>query len=139
MYKRQGQGDALAHAAGELVGSQVGGVAQVDEAQQLPGTPPTLPRGHTGEPESELLVDHFRLPVFLICAALAEAGYEVADPLWAGGGFCGSLDDPEVLYGRAETTDTEVAVRLIADGRSHAEDFAAATAHPVPPLSLKHI
>lgn len=92
--------------------------------------------GLLGEPESELLVDHFRLPVFLICAALAEAGYEVADPLWAGGGFCGSLDDPEELYGRAETTDTEVAVRLIADGRSHAEDFAAATAHPVPPPEL---
>ena len=49
-----GQGDALAHAAGELVGSQVGGVVEVDEAQQLPGTLPTLPRGHTGEAEGEL-------------------------------------------------------------------------------------
>lgn len=118
-------------------------VATLEHAEDAVGVFPILfsaelpnALGLLDEPASELLADHFRLPVFLICAALAEAGYEVADPLWAGEGYCGSLEDPDVLFSRAETTDSEVAVRLIADGRSHAADFAAATAHPVPPAAL---
>lgn len=86
--------------------------------------------GLAGEPESELLFDHFRLPALLICQALNEAGYEVADPLWAGLGHCGSLEDPAVTFDRSVSTEAEVAVRLIADGSSHAADFAAAASHP---------
>jgi hypothetical protein len=86
--------------------------------------------GLTGEDESDLLFEHFQLPVLLICSALIEAGYEVVDPLWTGAGFCGSLTDRTAVFDEAVGTAAEVSVRMIVDGMTHADDFTSAVSHP---------
>ncbi|WP_236863083.1 DUF4192 family protein [Brevibacterium daeguense] len=86
--------------------------------------------GLTGEEASDLLFEHFQLPVLLICSALIEAGYEVVDPLWTGAGFCGSLTDRTAVFDSTVGTAAEVSVRMIADGMSHADDFTDAVSHP---------
>ena len=49
-----GQGDALAHAAGQLVGLAVGEAGELHELEQLGGPGPALAAGHAPEPERQL-------------------------------------------------------------------------------------
>ena len=49
-----GQGDPLAHAAGELVGLAVGEAAELDEVEQLGGAAPALGLGDAAELERQL-------------------------------------------------------------------------------------
>jgi hypothetical protein len=54
LAQRPGQGDALAHAAGQLVGPLLGEAVQVDGAQQLEGAGPALGLALAREPLRQL-------------------------------------------------------------------------------------